>query len=177
MAKAFDTVGHDFVNYVYKFFGLGPWLIQALNTISTNRTAAILLEGGSTLEEIVLGSGFPQGNPPSPNQFNICQQIFIFKLEFDGRIKNIFDGIQGAGPEPVPIPVPIPVPNELLRRALPVNVVNPIVYRVYGALENGGQSGKFEAFADDTTPMGKLDRTGILAIKEIVSEFATATAD
>jgi hypothetical protein len=46
MAKAFDTVQHNFMNYVYKFFGLGDWLISALNTISTGRTAAILLENG-----------------------------------------------------------------------------------------------------------------------------------
>jgi hypothetical protein len=89
MAKAFDTVRHDFMNYVYKFFGLGDWLISALNTISTGRTAAILLENGGLTERFVLGTGFPQGNPPSPNQFNICQQIFIYKLEFDNRIEKI----------------------------------------------------------------------------------------
>jgi hypothetical protein len=29
-----------------------------------------------------------------------------------------------------------------------------------------------EAFADDITPMGKLDETGILTIKQIMSDFA-----
>jgi hypothetical protein len=48
MAKAFDTVRHDFVNDVYRFFGFGPWLINALNTKSTGRTARIILEDGST---------------------------------------------------------------------------------------------------------------------------------
>jgi hypothetical protein len=35
MAKAFDTVRHDYMNLVYKFFNVGAWLTNALNTIST----------------------------------------------------------------------------------------------------------------------------------------------
>jgi hypothetical protein len=89
MAKAFDTVRHECMTHVYRFFGFGPWLINALNTISTGRTASILLKDGSLSEAFRLGSGFPQGSPPSPNQFNFVEQLLIFKLELDPRIKKI----------------------------------------------------------------------------------------
>jgi hypothetical protein len=108
MAKAFDTVRHDFVEHVYDFFGLGPWLKKALNTLSFNRTVAILLQSGSVSEEITLGTGFPQGNPPSPNQFNMCQQILIFKLELDPNIKKIFESVatlDAALPRELPVSV------------------------------------------------------------------------
>jgi hypothetical protein len=32
MAKAFDTVRHDFMNKVYKFYGIGPNMTKFLNT-------------------------------------------------------------------------------------------------------------------------------------------------
>jgi hypothetical protein len=52
MAKAFDTVRHDFMNLVYKFFGLGDWIIKALNTISTGRSAVILLDNGDITDKM-----------------------------------------------------------------------------------------------------------------------------
>jgi hypothetical protein len=70
MAKAFDTVRHSFAKQCYKFFGIGDYMIKMLETVS-------------------LGTGFPQGSPPSPNQFNIQEQILIFKIELDPRIKRI----------------------------------------------------------------------------------------
>jgi hypothetical protein len=48
MAKAFDTVRHDFMNKVYDFYGIGPNMNKILNTVSTGRTACILKEDGST---------------------------------------------------------------------------------------------------------------------------------
>jgi hypothetical protein len=89
MAKAFYTVHHDYIQYVYKFFGFGDNLISMLNTISTGRTAAILTDDGIPTAPFNLRTGFPQGNAPSPNQFNIGEQILIFKFEFDPRIKGI----------------------------------------------------------------------------------------
>jgi exonuclease III len=83
MAKAFDTVRHDYMTLVYKFFGLGNNMIKMLNTISTGRTAYILSDEGEPTQPFILGTGFPQGNAPSPNQFNIGEQIFILKCEFD----------------------------------------------------------------------------------------------
>jgi exonuclease III len=91
MAKAFDTVRHDYMLHVYKFFGFGDNIIKMLNTISTGRTAVILTDEGEPTLPFALGTGFPQGNSPSPNQFNIGEQILIFKCEFDTRLKKIRD--------------------------------------------------------------------------------------
>jgi hypothetical protein len=89
MAKAFDTVRHEFMTYVYKFFGIGDNMINILKLISTGRTAAIFREDGSTTRLLRLGTGFPQGSPPSPDQFNICEQILIYKFEFSPIIEKI----------------------------------------------------------------------------------------
>jgi hypothetical protein len=46
MAKAFDTVRHDYAVKVYEFFGIGPFFRNVLTTISTCRTASIILDSG-----------------------------------------------------------------------------------------------------------------------------------
>jgi hypothetical protein len=110
-----------------------------------------------------LGSGFPQGSPPSPNQFNICEQLIIFKFELDPRIKKI----KPLVPLPVLAPVPVPVPVPVLD---PDPVPDPP--RVYGMAESNGETGKVEAFADDTTPMGRLELTALTYIKNSLEQFA-----
>jgi hypothetical protein len=185
MAKAFDTVRHDFVNEVYKFFGLGPWLINALNTISTGRTASIILGGGRTTAPFVLGSGFPQGNPPSPNQFNLVQQIFLFKMELDPRIERLKIvtlgpqlPVRDLAPAPVPVPVPVPDGDGLVVVPDPVPVpaaaVAPIPVPVrsqYGQKENNGETGNVESFADDATVMAKLTLLAVQTVTEILNSF------
>jgi hypothetical protein len=74
---------------VYQFFGFGDNLIKMLNVISTGRSAYFIKEDGQTSPPINLGTGFPQGNAPSPNQFNIGKQILIFKIELDKNIRAI----------------------------------------------------------------------------------------
>jgi hypothetical protein len=150
MAKAFDTVRHDNMNAVYKFFKLGPNFIKMLNCISTGRSASIILDDGSLAPPFKLGTGFPQGNGPSPNQFNIGEQILIFKIEFDPEIRSIFTAIAGGGPVPLPVLVPVPPPPP-----------GKEVYRfnntkLYGTMESQRETAKIEAFADDNTVMALL---------------------
>jgi Reverse transcriptase (RNA-dependent DNA polymerase) len=89
MAKAFDTVRHDFSKQTYKFFGIGEKFTDTLTTISTDRTASIIFDDGTNSKPFKLGSGYPQGNNPSPKQFNLAAQVLIFKVEFDPRINKI----------------------------------------------------------------------------------------
>jgi hypothetical protein len=175
MAKAFDTVRHDYMNLVYKFFGVGNNFIKMLNTISTGRSASILLEEGELSPPFQLGTGFPQGNAPSPNQFNIGDQILIFKIELCGSIESIFDapdlvpaGVLVLIPAPAPVPVPIPVPA-----LLPVPAHNHLnaLPRPFGANESARQTNKLEAFADDNTVIAKLKQDAIVAIKLILQNF------
>jgi hypothetical protein len=176
MAKAFDTVRHDYMTHVYRFFGLGENFINMLNVISTGRTAHIIKEDGSTSPPIILGTGFPQGNSPSPNQFNIGEQILIFKIELDANIRAIKNNnlgilrpfrFQADGPVPAPFPVqgPGPGPAQALQPPDPER-------RIYGEKENNRNTEKVEAFADDNNIMALLDNNGIKAIKIILNNFA-----
>jgi exonuclease III len=121
MAKAFDTVHHEFATAVYKFFGLGTNLINILNTITMNRTAAIMLDDGRTTEKFELGTGFTQGNNPSPKQFNMVAQVLIFKIEFDPNIVKIYRApVLNPGMDPAPAPAPALNPD------LQANIINAI---------------------------------------------------
>jgi exonuclease III len=88
-AKAFDTVDHKFIKEVYKFFGFGDRFIKMLEITMTGRNACILFDDGEYSGRIILGTGFTQGNGPSPLLFNFCQQILIFKIEFNPLVKAI----------------------------------------------------------------------------------------
>jgi exonuclease III len=161
MAKAFDTVRQDFMDHVYKFFGIGERFRKMLNTITINRFASIILEDGQITKPFKLGTGFPQGNNPSPKQFNMIAQIFIFKVEFDPRIQ----------------PVRLPAPQPPLPR---VDMQQPD-QDVNGGENNGGEYGKLEcnratekveAFADDNTILGKNTPEALPAIRTILNDFA-----
>jgi hypothetical protein len=86
--------------------------------------------------------------------------------------------IRPPGPDPGPGPGPDPVPvldggGPGIGDLVPVPVPDPAAQRQsYGTLESTGNTGKVEAFADDTTPMGILDREGIYSIKNILVKFA-----
>jgi hypothetical protein len=45
-AKAFDSLNHEFMTDVYKFFGFGQNFIKMLNTMTTGRTANIIFDDG-----------------------------------------------------------------------------------------------------------------------------------
>jgi exonuclease III len=144
-AKAFDTIRHDYLSAVYRFFGMGDYMCNLLNVITTGRNASIILDDGSLSNSFDLDCSAPQGNGPSPNIFNLGQQILIFRIEFDPNIVSIFEpqnvprpiGYLGdrdllplvADPEPDPVPGPAPQPEELQRNLirdapLPVNFAN-----------------------------------------------------
>jgi Reverse transcriptase (RNA-dependent DNA polymerase) len=89
MAKAFDTLDHDFINEVYKFFGMGPNIIKWLNLCGNQRTACIILDNNVYSRQFRLGCGRPQGDNTSPTTFNFCEQILIFKLELSQEIMRI----------------------------------------------------------------------------------------
>ena len=87
--KAFDSIYHDFCDEAYKFFGFGTNFIHMMKILGTNREAQIILEDGSLSKKINLERGRPQGDSPSPRQYNIGQQICLLKLEFDPRIERL----------------------------------------------------------------------------------------
>ena len=80
--KAFDSVRHDFMTEAYKFFGLGNNFIRMLNLITTGRNATIIFDDGSLSRQFLLETGAPQGNSPSPLQYNLCEEIAIINFFF-----------------------------------------------------------------------------------------------
>jgi hypothetical protein len=136
-----------------------------------------------------LGSGFPQGNGPSPNQFNICEQILLFKIELCPEIRSIFnkvspalarDGLPVLGPVPVAVPVPAqaPLPVPVLDVPPPlamennVEITNRIVdLNIYGRFESNRETDKVEAFADDNTVLALLDEPALVNVKQILQDF------
>jgi Reverse transcriptase (RNA-dependent DNA polymerase) len=80
MAKAFDTLSHDYLDKVYKFFGFGPSMQRWLSLLGNNREACIALEDGNNSPYFKLETGRPQGDNISPNTFNFGAQILIFKI-------------------------------------------------------------------------------------------------
>jgi hypothetical protein len=147
MAKAFDMVKHDFIKQTYEFFGLGNNFINILETILTGRSACIQLDGGILTSDFELGTGFAQGNNCSPSQFNICEQLFIYKLEFSRAIEPIIPRTPRA--------------------------IRPLITeeRIYGKVEHDVCTGNAEAFADDSNVIGQATQAAIVNVSEIVSEF------
>jgi hypothetical protein len=88
--KAFDSVLHEFMREVYKFFGFGEYFIKMSEALGNGRSAKIILENGSYSAPIELYRCRPQGDSPSPRQFNMCQQICIFKIELDPEIRSVY---------------------------------------------------------------------------------------
>jgi hypothetical protein len=87
-AKAFDSVNHQYLNEVYKFFGFGSRFINLITTLTTNRCANITFDDGTNGKNFPLECGNAQGNSPSPLQFNFANQILIFKIEYHHEIKG-----------------------------------------------------------------------------------------
>ncbi len=104
-AKAFDSVSHRYMHYVYSFFGFGPNFIKLLETLGNNRTACITFEDGSHSAEIALECGRAQGNTSSPVEYNMAQQIVIFKIELCPEVRNVYLNHFIARPY-LPVPVP-----------------------------------------------------------------------
>jgi hypothetical protein len=79
-SRAFDTISHKYMTEVYKFFGFGANFIGIMDTIGTGRTASIIFDDSSISPEFNLESGRPQGDGPSPLQYNMGQEIVLIKI-------------------------------------------------------------------------------------------------
>ncbi len=86
MAKAFETLSHSYLEQVFKFFKMGPNIRKWLRMLGTNRTACIILDDNSYSRSFKLGRGAAQKNNISPDTFDFCDQILIFKIELDPNI-------------------------------------------------------------------------------------------
>jgi hypothetical protein len=83
MAKAFDTLSQGYLEQVFSFFNMGPYIRKWLSLLGTKRTACIILDDNSYSRNFQLGRGSAQGDNISPDTFNFGDQILIFKIELD----------------------------------------------------------------------------------------------
>ena len=145
--KAFDSIYHGYCTDAYRFFGFGERFIDMMNILGTNRVARIIMEDGSLSSEVSLDRGRPQGDSPSPRQYNIGQQICLIKIEFDPDINRLEDN------------PPIVRPLEELPAGLVASE---------DTLQGGGAT---NCFADDTNVCSKQKAASVGRIKDILIDF------
>jgi len=127
----------------YRFFGFGPNMIKMLTVLGSGRTACLLLEEGALSRPIPLERRRTQGNGPSPCEYNIGQQILLFKLEFCSELQGVYNHLR--------------VPRHALESTY---LHDTLPFAAAAAAEEddkffvheaAGQSSTAEGFADDTT--------------------------
>jgi hypothetical protein len=79
-AKAFDTIYHGFVRAAYRFFGIKEKFLDIMDTLGTGRMSRIIFDDDTLSRCFNLETGRPQGDCPSPLQFNAGDQILLFKI-------------------------------------------------------------------------------------------------
>ena len=146
MAKAFDTLSNNFLDKVLRFFNFGPNIRKWLALIGNKRTACVLLEDGLSSRNFNLERGRPQGDNISPNTFNFCMQILIFRIELDHSIESI----------------PRNNPNPILNPMLPD----------FFRLEANRETTKNEGLADDSTTITLLKLSCLRSMKSILEDFS-----
>jgi hypothetical protein len=147
-AKAFDSVRHDFMRKCFEFFGFPEQFINILEIFTTNRTASVILEDGNLSQAFNLEIGNTQGNGPSPLQFNICEQILLFKLELNPRIRPISDSGE----------LPITLRTKMLRDFTNADRGN-------FSYEGNNETNTAEGFADDGTVVALATPEALIEIK------------
>jgi hypothetical protein len=143
MAKAFDTLSHEFLNKVYKFFNFGPNITKWLSLLGKDRLACILLDSGRKTKFFNLGRGRPQGDNISPNTFNFAEQILIFKLELDPLIRRI-------------------------NRPPPLHINNT---HSFFSQESNRETDKNESLADDNTTITMVEEASLNRVRQILDLF------
>jgi hypothetical protein len=144
---------------VYKFFGFGNSFINMMETIGTNRKACILFEDGSISNNFELGSGRPQGDSPSPLQYNMGEQIVLLKIELDPSIASVFQHL--LAPRFVMNLVPDP-----RRAGLDAS------YNQHFGQESNRETDKANSFADDNSTATLANYESLSALKKVVEDFA-----
>jgi hypothetical protein len=170
-AKAFDSVNHNFLKHVYKFFGFGDYFVKLITTLTTGRNACIIFDDGSRGAIFPLECGNAQGNAPSPLQFNLADQILIFKIEYSPLIKSIINhravqlrmyGERAPGQPAAPDPGAVAEGGEAAG--------DPQQQQLEGKIL--GTRDKLEAFADDGTVLARSEECTLNEIVNIVNNFA-----
>jgi hypothetical protein len=144
---------------VYKFFGFGENFINVMDTIGTGRTAAILFEDGEISQNFDLETGRPQGDGPSPLQYNMGEEIVLLKIELDPQVASVFQHqlLPKFAMDLVPDP---------RRRGVDSS------YNTHLSQESNRETDKADGFADDNSTATLANFESLNELKKISTDFA-----
>jgi hypothetical protein len=162
-AKAFDTISNSYMLQAYRFFGLGEYMINLLTTLGSGRVACISFDDGSVSDPFDLERGRTQGNGPSPCEYNIGQQILLFKLELCPDLASVYNHLLIPRTIMSTVGATHPSITECIE-----NESNPRFSQ-----ESNRETDKAEGFADDTSVATIFSHDNLLKLKNILEEFAT----
>jgi hypothetical protein len=123
-----------------------------LESVGKSRVACIIMDDGNLSENFDLDSGRPQGEILSPIQYNIGNQIFLFKIELDPNIKSLFNSVLGPRAPFIIGPNCLPE-NEVFKN------------------ESERETDKAEGFADDSSAITVAEQDSISHIELALDEF------
>ncbi len=161
VSKEFDSVDHNFMDKVYRFYGFGDRIRKWLATIGTGRNAQVILSNDELSLAFQLEKGHAQGDSPSPLLYNMAAQICIWKIELDPGLSQYSQELRAPDPNPGADPDPRPGLNPV-----PVNV------QVFEN-ESNRETDKNESFADDANNFTVLKLESLAKLKEILESFRT----
>jgi hypothetical protein len=162
-SKAFDSISHRYMIEAYKLFGLGNTFINVLTTLGSGRNACISFDDGSISPPFDLERGRTQGNGPSPCEYNIGQQIPLLKIELCPEIASVYNHLQVPRTVLGTYRVSHPSINEAIEQKN-----NPRF-----SAESNCETNKAEGFADDTSVATLFDHDSLLALKNVLVNFAS----
>ncbi len=128
--------------------------------MGNNRKACIAFDDGSHSAEIDFECGRAQGNTSSPIEYNMAQQIVLFKIELCTDVKKIYQNHFISCPY---LPDPI---ETVAITAVPADEDDP-KFRNESAFETS----KADGFADDNSTGTLFEYGSLLTLKNILSDF------
>jgi hypothetical protein len=144
---------------VYKFFGFGNNFINMMDTLGTNRNAAIIFEDGTLSDNFELETGRPQGDGPSPLQYNMGEEILLLKIELDPSIASVFQ--HALAPRFTMDLVPDP-----RRRGIDAD------YNIHLSQESNRETDKCDGFADDNSSATLAEYDSLCRLKDLCRDFS-----
>jgi hypothetical protein len=157
--RAFDTISHKYMTEVFKFYGFGEYFIKILNTIGTNRSAAIIYEDGTLSQNFNLETERTQGDGPSPLLYNMGEQILLLKIELDPGIASVYNHL--GLPHFTMDLVPDPRVNG-----------KDLMYNTHFSVESSRCTDKVDSFPDDNSTATLATRESLGNLKKCVEDFA-----
>jgi hypothetical protein len=91
-SKAFDSVEHEMIKNVMRFFGFGDIMTKMVMTLLKGRISRIILDNGYS-DSIGIARGTPQGDRSSPYIFILCMEVLLLKLKSDMEREGVETGL------------------------------------------------------------------------------------